>query len=161
MRVWRTLSYCWASLVAFVFGYQIRSEFWISALKLSMLIDCNFRYLAVCGMDRLWLDEICKLTTTEKWSGIKSEAETERTLHLKEQIIRSRAWPWMKSKMAATARQEHILIEKCEEEKRTADLPPPDGLRLRGWEVSKHSPGTYAIHYTANVPWSDRYWLGF
>ena len=59
----------------------------MSALKDSMLIDCNFRYLIVCGMVRLWLDGICNLATTEKWSEIKSEAETERTLHPKEQII--------------------------------------------------------------------------
>ena len=95
MRVWRTLSYCWASSAAFLFGYLIRSEFWISALKASMLTDCNFRYLIVCGTVRLRLDGICKLATTEKWSEIKSEAETERTLHPKEQIIRSREWPWM------------------------------------------------------------------
>ena len=39
--------------VALVFGYVIRSEFWISALKASMFIDCSFRYLIVCGMVRL------------------------------------------------------------------------------------------------------------
>ena len=95
MRVWRTLSYCRASSVAFVFGYLIRSEFWISTLKASMLIDYNFRCLIVCGMVRIWLDAISKLATTEKWSEIKSEAETERALHPGEQIIRSREWPWM------------------------------------------------------------------
>ena len=50
IKVWRTLSYCRACSVAFVFGYLIKSEFWISTLDASMLIDCNFRYLIVCGM---------------------------------------------------------------------------------------------------------------
>ena len=40
------------------------------ALKASMLIDCNFQYLIVCGMVRLWLNGICKSATTEKWSDI-------------------------------------------------------------------------------------------
>ena len=68
----------------------------ISALKASMLIDCNFRYLIVCEMVRLWLDKMCKSATTEKWSEIKSEVETERTLHPEEQIMRSREWPYMR-----------------------------------------------------------------
>ena len=81
------------SCICFQISNPIR--IWISALKSSMLIDCNFRYLIVCEMVRLWLDGICKLATTEKWSEIKSEAERERTLHPGEQIIRSREWPWM------------------------------------------------------------------
>ena len=48
MRVWRTMLYCRANPVALVFEYLISSEFWISALKASMLIDCNFRDLIVC-----------------------------------------------------------------------------------------------------------------
>ena len=32
-----------------------------------MLIDCNFRYLIVCGMILLWLDRICKLSTSTTW----------------------------------------------------------------------------------------------
>ena len=62
-------------------GYLISSEFLISALKSSRLIACNFRYLIVCGTVQLWFDEICKSATTEKWSEIKSEADTEKTLH--------------------------------------------------------------------------------
>ena len=61
-----------------------------------MLIDCNFRYLIVCGMVRVWMDGICKLPITEKWSKIKSEAETERTLHPRDKTMRSREWPWMR-----------------------------------------------------------------
>ena len=49
-----------------------------------MLIDCNFRYWIVYGTVRLWLDGICKLATTEKWSEIKSEVEIERTLNHEE-----------------------------------------------------------------------------
>ena len=49
-----------------------------------MLIDGNFRYLIVCRTVLLWLDGICKSATTEKWSEIKSEVDTERTLHPEE-----------------------------------------------------------------------------
>ena len=56
MTVWRTLSSYWGSSVVLVLGYVVSSEFMISALKASMLIDCNFRYLIFCGMVRLWTD---------------------------------------------------------------------------------------------------------
>ena len=91
LRVQRTLSYCWVSPVALVLAYN-QFRIFISALKVSMLIDCN---LIVC--ETVWqrLDGICKSATTENWSEIKSKIDTERTLHPVEQIIRSRESLWM------------------------------------------------------------------
>ena len=73
-------------------GFRISNhlKILISVLQDSILIACNFRYLIVCGTVSLWFDGICKSATTEKWSEIKSEADTERTLHPVEQIVRSR-----------------------------------------------------------------------
>ena len=53
--------------------------FIVDRLKLSVLL--------VCLTVRLWLNGILKSSSTEKWSEIKSEVETERSLHPVEQII--------------------------------------------------------------------------
>ena len=59
-----------SSCISFRMSNQFTSL--ISALKAAMLIDSNFQYLIVCGTVQLWLNEICKSATTEKWSKIKS-----------------------------------------------------------------------------------------
>ena len=79
MRVWSTLSYCWASSDALVLGYQISSEFLISALKASMLIDCNFRYSIVVGWSHyIWMEYASQ---QQQKSGPKSKQRSKQREH--------------------------------------------------------------------------------
>ena len=91
MNALGTLSYCRASSV----GYLISSELLILALRASMLIALDFRYMIVCGTVRVVFVWIFKSTAAEKWSEIRSDVDTERTLHRLENIRRSRKWPWI------------------------------------------------------------------
>ena len=55
-----------------------------------MLIAFNLCYAVVSGAVRLWFVGILKSATTEKWSEIISDVDTERTSQSLEKIIRSR-----------------------------------------------------------------------
>ena len=63
--------------------FRISNEFRIFKIGIEgFCVDrLDFWSLIVCRAVRLWFDGIHSYATTEKWSEIKSEVDTERTLH--------------------------------------------------------------------------------
>ena len=89
MSALRKLSFCGASLVASVLGYLISSKLPISVLKSAKLIAFNFRCVIVCATAWRCFVGIFKLATTEMWSEIIPDVDTERPSLSLENIIKS------------------------------------------------------------------------